>query len=195
MDQSRIWLVGGCSLALGIILFCVMAGSYTSLWRTQNRINTIRGYLLDDCDAQVAAARDLIKEISGSTALKEAHREQIDILANRVSQAQNTLAEIRKSEAIMTREQVLGLDQVMAGLKTDILALTRDRADGLDKRLANRLKEIQGDLLGMVRKYNDEADYFNERKTVFPGFLVAKWFSLDEIQYPQFEISLLSTGQ
>ena len=185
MERSWIPVTIMCSAALGIILFSVVAGGYTSLWRAQNRIDTMKNHLLDSCEEQARAAGELAAGAGASGT----------DLAGRIAECQAALSRIRKADARLTREQTLVLEQMMAGIKRDIDTLTAGQEGAIDKDLSGRFAKTQRTLVTLAGQYNDEASYFNQRKAVFPGFIIAGWFNFDKIHYREIDLSLFQPAR
>ena len=191
MKNPWIVLTGICSVVIGIVLLSVIMGGYTSLLRAQNRIEATRGLMLDHCGNQIELVPDLI-----SMARELPSSPFVNTLAGSKEAADAVLTEARKYTEGPAPLQMASLEKAMARVNRDISGLISDmKKYNPPKGLADlekNLLERQTAVFIMGKRYNKEARYFNVRKTVFPGFIVARLFGLKEISFAEFNETLLS---
>lgn len=184
-----------CTLVLGIVLFCVVFGGYSSLLRSQNRINTVKQMLTEQCTGQVQLAKQLAEiDITGKSTdqvaeLKEYARKLNTILirmaASKDPLEPQLIREFEAAQAGVSRS----IEAMLHGLKAD-----QSRPETKLNSMERRQAEIETSVLVMVRQYNKEARYFNTRSRQFPGAVIARLFSLDHLLFPEISPPLPRQG-
>ena len=192
------WIVFStiCSLVMGIVLFCVIFGGYSSLLRSQSRISTVKQMLTEQCTAQVGLALRLADRLEDGafrdqkSALDHAARQLKSVLLT-IASAKDPLDPdlVKKFEA--AQEKITrGIDTLAALLKQENTLQENDIESILREQ-----KELNTAVIVMVKQYNKEADYFNTRSRQFPGMFIAKMFSLDHLLFPKIRPPKLIQGE
>ncbi|HKJ98791.1 MAG TPA: hypothetical protein VJ959_07715 [Desulfotignum sp.] len=181
--MKKPWLIfaGLCSVALSIVLFCVILGSYTSMLRSKNRINATKDLMVTACSDQL----DLIPELV-SQAPKSVSPEKISQIEENARQIQTILTRFQASDAPLDPDLVAAFEDTQAHLAEDMDSLTT--AMKKNHPLSKKMADLYLKTIYSARRYNKEAAYFNNRKTVFPGFLTARWFNLDHLNFPLIDV-------
>lgn len=208
MKHPWVVLTAICSLVFGIVVFCVVFGSYSSLLRSQKRIHTAKHLL-------VAQSRELLGfagQLPGKAVdvLPERIRIGLDeavdaaVLVFTAVEASRDVPDpglIARYEAAQTGlSQAIGLaiEQIQAGQTGQMDVHGSDPGTGKagvpdpPPSYQDRFDQLKTAVLIMGKRYNKEARYFNTRTKVFPGVLTAPLFDLDEKHFP--EIDLRSLG-
>jgi len=178
-------LAAGCSVLMGIILFSVIMGGYSSFWRSQNRIKASMSLLTDICQKRLDLLPELLeitKKNMAPSSLPPINQtaEKASILLKQVISYQqplekNLIEEFEISQTKLTLELVQLFTQLQTSLDKNAV-----------KQFSTLKKEFytaQDNLFVAMKKYNKEVDYFNTRTTVFPVFLIAKLFGFNKIKY------------
>jgi hypothetical protein len=178
---------GICSIVMGIVLLCVFMGGYTSLLRAKNRIFAAKGIWADECEKRSAMVKKL-----ASMAQEAGSFQNADPALDHVKGAADVLIQVRQIKTPLPEELIVDFTASQTRLTRDIGLLVRelDKNPPIEKSKGYRdlIKNITGhqDIVAYAgRRYNKEVRYFNHRKSIFPGFLVAKWFGLDEMTFPE----------
>ncbi|MBU8911701.1 MAG: LemA family protein [Desulfobacterales bacterium] len=185
MTGHKLQLFGFCSVLTAIILFCVLAGGYTSFWRSKNRIEASKSLLTDACQKRLDLLPELIEisrksktQTSGSkmdrTAQKAAKVLQL-VSLQETPLENNLIKEFEISQSNLTFQ----IREVFAQLETS-----------LDKNHSKQFSDLkepffaaQNNLFVTGNRYNDEAKYFNARKEAFWTSFIAKLFGFNKLYY------------
>ncbi|MFO7913817.1 MAG: hypothetical protein R6V15_16810 [Desulfotignum sp.] len=178
------WLIvtGLFSVALAIVLFCVIFGSYTSMLRSKNRINTGKDLMVSACMDQL----DLIPKLV-SRAPETIPPGVISRIEENAGQIQAILTRFQASDAPLDPELVTAFEATQALLAKDMDSLTA--AMGKNHTLSTEMTDLYMKIIYSAKRYNKEAAYFKMRKNVFPGFLTAGWFNLDHLEFPMIDLT------
>ena len=182
--MKKPWLIfaGLCSVALAIVLFCVIFGSYTSMLRSKNRINAGKDLVVSACRDQL----DLVPKLV-SLATESIPPQEISQIEENARQIQAILTQFQASDAPLDPDLVAAFEDTQNRLAEDMESITT--AIGKNHLLSEEMADLYLQTIYSARRYNKEAAYFNTRKTVFPGFLTAKWFNLDHLNFPLIDLT------
>jgi len=182
----------------GIILFSVVFGGYSSLYRAQNRARDAKILVTVECQKQL----DLLPELMAMVRKTDSFNRIDPNNSNQVLLDQARLNQLEqaalKTKAILTRinsvttplekELISAFEESQVQLSQEIIALVI----GLKKKeklkssqalidLEKKFDDLEITVFYHSHQYNKEARYFNNRKSIFPGFLIAKLFKLEKI--------------
>ena len=182
--MKKPWLIfaGLCSVALSIVLFCVILGSYTSMLRSKNRINAGKDLMVAACRDQLGLIPELV-----SRATQTISPEKISQIEEDTKQIQAILTRFQASDAPLAPDLVAAFEDTQARLAKRMDSLTA--AMGKDHSVSTEMADLYLKTIYAARRYNKEAAYFTNRKTVFPGFLTASWFNLDHLEFPLIDVT------
>ncbi len=180
-----------CAVFFGIIIFSVIFGGYSSLYRAQNRIADAKGNVIVECWKRQDLIPELIAMAGESDALKDnPHLDEVDGAAKEAK----TISEQINSKIIPEKELIEAFEKSQVQLSQEIISLItglkKDAKIGKSPdflALEKKFNDLEITVFYKGTRYNKEARYFNTRKVIFPGFLIAKLFGLDQINY--FEIT------
>lgn len=174
------------SLILLVIILCsVIFGGFSSLYRSQNRIESAKVILMDTC-------QERLELLSRMTEFSETEQVQSD--SNTWDQDIETtkllITKLRNQEKPLEEAQT----RAFVSLQNDIGLAIKDRFLHLDsiygqknnpgfELLKKDLSKIQDKLFTDKKRYNYEVSYFNRRVKGFPLFIIAKLFNFDGIVY------------
>ncbi len=186
MKKPWLTFAGLCAVVLAIVMICVIFGSYTSMLRSKNRVNTARTMLATDCMAEL----DLVPVLLSRT------QDNLDpgmisrITAN-AEQAKKTVSWFQSPDSPPDEGQFLEFEAVQTRLAADIQAMVQ----ALDQdSLAKTAADLRQKTIYSAKRYNREVQYFTTRKSIFPGFLTARWFNLDKVSFPEIDINCFLPG-
>ena len=170
---------------MAIILFSVIFGGFTSLYRSQNRIESAKVILIDTC-------RERLAFLPRMTEFSEAEQSQSDsdVRNQNIETTKTLITKIQNQEEPLEEAQTKAFET----LHNDIGLAIRDRFLYLDsiygqknnpgfELLKKDLSKVQDKLFKAKERYNYEVAYFNQRVKSFPLSLMAKLFNFDEIAY------------
>ncbi len=187
MKKQRWVFFGMCSLVLGIVLFCVVFGGYSSLLRSQNRIAAAFDLTLVQVRHHYSLNQKLLVLIqSGATG------PEVETRARELTQIQKQMDDLSSVRHPLTPSDEETFMAVCTTLNRHLGQLsTMALPDNLPKHQellprtleAQRTQLHQG-LLQTTVRYNKEATYFNQRRQVVPVRYIARMFSLDHLSYP-----------
>ncbi|MCF8092961.1 MAG: hypothetical protein K9K40_10945 [Desulfotignum sp.] len=182
--MKKPWLIaaGLCSVALAIVLFCVIFGSYTSMLRSKNRINAGKDLMVAACMDQL----DLVPELV-SKSPENIPGPKISQIKENVTQIQAILTRFQASDAPLAPDLVAAFEDTQARLAKDMDSLTA--AIGKTHPLSTKMEDLYLKTIYSARRYNKEAAYFKRRKSIFPGFLTARWFNIDHLDFPLIDLT------
>jgi len=183
MFMKKPWLTfaGLCSIVLAIVLLCVIFGSYTSMLRSKSRINTGKNLLVQACLDQLDRVPQLV-----SLAPETFSNEAVFRIKDTAQQLQKVLTLFQAAEGPLDPDLVASFENTQAGLAKDLDVLTT--AIGKHHALSKEMNDLYLKTIYSAKRYNKEARYFATRKTVFPGFLTARWFHLDMLDFPRIDL-------
>ncbi|MEH0022087.1 MAG: LemA family protein [Desulfobacter sp.] len=186
MKSPWFTLAAICALVLGIVLFCIVFGGYSSLLRSQNRIKAVKDRLVSQCQDQLALVTELVDAAGPDTA-----PEQTAGLSAASGTATQLIDRIRESEDPVAQALILSYGDSQALLNRRITELVQALAESGNgdetdlTALEKRLNETQAAIYITGKRYNKEARYFNTRTRVFPVGIIARLFSLDKVYFSE----------
>ncbi|WP_022668900.1 LemA family protein [Desulfospira joergensenii] len=201
LSTKKPWMMfaGICSVVIGIVLLCVIMGGYTSLLRAKSRVNAAKLQWTKEC----AQRSEMVKALS-DMARTSMDPESVDKVLENERQASVVLDRMNEIETPLDPELILDFKASQTRITQDISQLVLELEQNNSVRdsksyqdLVTSIREHQEILFYAGRRYNKDARYFNQRKTVFPGFFVAKWFGLAQITFPEIPADIfnaLETG-
>ena len=186
--QLSLWkFFGFCSVFMGIVLFCVIAGGYTSFSRAQNRIETSKLYLTDACKERLNLLPGLL-EITKKRWPQYPARE----INQTTERAKQILQYVILEKTLLEGDLMRDFEDSQTKLTVLLQALLAQSEAMPDKRysqefekLKNQFNLAQNNLFVTKKRYNDEVIYYNTRKTAFFTSLFAKMFGFDGINYAE----------
>ncbi|MFU8768628.1 MAG: hypothetical protein ACNA7H_02740 [Desulfotignum sp.] len=182
--MKKPWLIfaGLCAVVLAIVMFSVIFGSYTSMLRSKNRINTGKDLMVAACHDQL----DLVLEMA-SLVPDGIDTQVLSRIHDTAGQIQPILAGFQASDAPLTPDLVTAFEDAQSRLAKDLDILARDI--GQTHPLIQEMSTLYLKTIYAAKRYNREAAYFHTRKTVFPGIFTARWFNLDALHFPQIDLT------
>jgi len=189
MTTQKLQFFGFCAIFTAIITFCVLAGGYTSFWRSENRIKGSTDYLTDACQTRLNLLPKLIERIKKNnlqiplSTLESSAREAEKVLQHVIA-AKAPLEEILIKEFEITQSKLTSqLKEIFFQLETSQDKTTAAQFSDIKKLLF----DAQNNLFVSGKRYNDEVTYFNTRKKSLMTSTIAKLFGFNKSNY--FELS------
>jgi hypothetical protein len=178
------WLVftGLCSVVLVIVMISVIFGSYTSMLRSKNRIQTGKALMVDACLAQLEKIPELV-----ALAPDPFDGQTLSRIDDQAAQLHTLLAGFQSLDAPLDPELVARFEDTQSRLAKDLHILTRQI--GTTHPRVREMADLYLKTIYAAKRYNKETAYFNNRKTVFPGMFTAGWFNLDELDFPRIDLT------
>ena len=173
-----------CSVLMGIVLFCVIFGGYSSLYRAQNRIKASKEYLTNVCQVRL----NFLPQLSDTIKTSE-HKKTVAELQHIGENTQKALQQIISTKTPLNNALTLQLETSQQALTLHLANLFLQLDQSMDKdnnpfqAIKKQLFLAQNTLFVSKRRYNKEITYFNTRTTAFPGVLIAKLFGFNKIKY------------
>ncbi len=191
--MKKPWLnfVGICSLVFAIVIFCVIFGGYSSLVRSQNRINAAKNYLADQSLIQ-------LDQIDSLLALVPTGEDMAKTLNQTADKTNMIISKIKEAEKPIHPDLLMEYEILQQTLNNQInelvdkLKSTNQDSTPAFKEMQTKMADAQVAVFVTGKRYNKEAQYFNTRTRVFPGFIIARLFGLDKIHFKELDISRLS---
>ncbi|WP_457551056.1 LemA family protein [Desulfobacula sp.] len=185
MSGDRLKFYGFCFVFMGIVLFCVFMGGYTSFWRSENRIEEAKSFLTDACQARLDLLPELNKMIKENKV--PLHGLNIDQTAKK-AQAILQYVVLQKAplEDDLAKKFKISQAKLTFQLKDLFTQLEDPSHKSFSKKMAplrQRFNAAQDNLFITKKSYNDQISYFNERAIAFPTSLFAKLFGFNKIKY------------
>lgn len=174
----------------GIILFSVIFGGYSSLYRAENRARDAKIWVTVECQKQLDLIPDLISLARKTDDFNPSGPNQADLkkIEQTALKHKAILTQITSRKAPLEKELVLTFEQSQVQLSREIISLIngikKDNKLGASQEfqtLEKKFNDLEITVFYHSHQYNKEAIYFNYRKSIFPGFLIAKLFGYDEI--------------
>lgn len=192
MKKPWMMFAGICAIVMGIVLICVIMGSYSSLLRAKDRIDQGKSLLILECETRAGMFQALTAK-AGETM----DPGMLDPILENEKQAARVLAQMKEIQ--IHPDLVQDFNASQGRLSQDIfqviLQVNKGSAGGSSESVPDRVNalETHQEVLRLAAlRYNKAVRYFIERKSVFPGFLVAKWFHLDELSFPEVDPGVFS---
>lgn len=182
-------LVLFCIVFFGIIIFSVIFGGYSSLYRAENRARNSKLLVTVECQKQLDLIPELISLARKTDNFNPIAPDQADLNIEQAALKHKAiLAQIISRKAPLEKELVLTFEQSQVQLSRDIINLInvikKDKEFGTSQAfqtLEKKFNDLEITVFYHSTQYNKEAIYFNHRKAIFPGFLIAPLFGLDKI--------------
>jgi hypothetical protein len=186
----------------GIILFSVIFGGYSSLYRAQNRARDAKILVTVECQKQLDLLPDLVAMVhktdsfnldpnnSNQTNLDQTHLDQthLDQLEQAALKNKTILTRINSLATPLEKELISAFERSQIQLSREIIGLVMGlkKEEKLKKSqvlidLEKKFNDLEITVFYHSHQYNKEARYFNTRKSIFPGFLIAKLFNLEKL--------------
>ncbi len=170
---------------LGILLSSVVFGGYSSLHRSEGRIEITKDLFLNSCQERL----DLLPKLFDT--LKESEHKQMLVKLKQTGKNASIvlhkapseklplndalIRQLEVSEASLTKELVklfLKLDQSQSKQNKDAFIIIKKQFFAAQDKMSFESK-----------RYNTEVRYFQTRTKIFPGFLIAKIFGFNKSEY------------
>lgn len=188
-----------CSIFFVIIMFCVLLGGYTNLLRAKNRINSYKDLVTTQCQKRLDLLPELIKLTQGqSSSIAPSYSADTKLITGSAEKAEAILAKINSSQTPIEQDTIQAFEQSQVQLGHEISAFIGRLKE--DKRikgspalfgLEEEFEKLKIAVWATSHRYNKEARYFNDRKEIFPGSIVAKLFGLENTHFFEITTSLL----
>ena len=176
-------------ILVGIILTSVIFGGYSSLHRSEGRIEITKERFLNTCQIKL----DLLPQLIDSLQESEP-KETLAKLKRTSGKAGIVLHHAISQKSPLDRVLTLKLESSQYALTKELAKLFLKLEQSQNKSGTESLKAIKKQLFSAQDKvytartvYNTEVSYFNRRTKIFPGFLIAKLFGFNKSEY--FELS------
>jgi LemA protein len=183
----RQWLkfAGMCSVVIGIVIFCVIFGGYSSLHRSQQRIEASKELVTNACQSKL----DLLSQLLNSLKNSE-YQKKIPDLKQTGKNTNKILRQVISQKTPLDKTLTLKFEASQEVLTSDLTKLFSQLDQSPDKSNAvgfqahkKQFSVAQNNLFAAKITYNKEVTYFNTRTKIFPGFLIAKLFGFNKIKY------------
>lgn len=188
---------GICSIVMAIVIFCVIFGGYSSLWRSKNRIKASQNLMTDACLKRHALLPGLdafttSAEFSQASAQLKSAAEKADLILKQMI-SEEPPVEKELISAFETSQTALSsnLVELFASLEAKLPEAEMEKFSVLKKEFIS----IQDHIFVAKKRFNREAAYFNNRSNVFPGFLIARLFGMDHLVYIGISNDKLLSGE
>jgi LemA protein len=190
MKKPLLSLVIFSTIFFGIILFSVIFGGYSSLYRAQNRVRDAKLLVTVECQKQLDLLPGLISMARKTDDFNPIGPNQADLkqIEQTALKHKAILTQIISQKQPMEKELVLTFEQSQIQLSREIIGLInqikKDKGLGSSPAfidLEKKFNDLEITVFYNGTKYNKEAIYFNTRKSIFPGFLIARLFGFDQI--------------
>lgn len=174
-----------CSLVIGIVLFSVIFGGYSSFLRSQNRIETAKNMLAEHSRNQLSQFKAI------ATLPGPAEKDRTELLTT-MELASNAVDRLEAHATPLPRDLILSYETALVKVnqKADAFIKKLDPASR-GHEFQNKLKELKTSVFMSGRRYNKEARYFNTRTRVFPGAIVARIFGMDTLSFDEIPMESL----
>lgn len=174
-----------CCVFMGIVLFCVVFGGYTSFYRSQNRIQASQIFLTDACKKRQDLVPGLV-EMTEKTLLQTE--------GQKIHKAANTaglvLEQVIASSSPVDKDLIKEFERTQKELTDQLKRLLSQLDAAVDKKniqhyndLKNQFIASQNQLFVAKKHYNDEVNYFKARKAAFFPSMFARLFGFNKIEY------------
>ena len=199
LSTKKPWMMFAaiCAIVMGIVLFCVIMGSYSSLLRAKGRINKGKSLLIAECEKRTGTLEALTAMAGESLEPK-----LLDTMVENGKKCPAILNRMEETKLPLEPELVLAFHTTQGRLSQDISFLIRklnqNSVIGESKEFKDLKEAVKThqDILDLAtRRYNKQVRYFNQRKLVFPGFLIANWFHLDQWTFPELDPEIFTAPE
>jgi len=184
----------------GIIIFSVIFGGYSSLYRAENRARDTKILVTVECQKQLDLVPELISLARKTDDFNPNGPNQADLkqLEQTALKHKAILTQITSRKAPLEKELVLTFEQSQVQVSRDIIGLINKIKKDKElessqefQTLEKKFNDLEITVFYHSHQYNQEAIYFNHRKSIFPGFLIAPLFGLDKINIYEISTDLL----
>lgn len=186
-----------CSIVLGIVLFCVVFGGYSSLLRSQNRINGSRTLLTEACSNQYQLAERLLNEYRDNATPGFSGN-----LAQCAKKVRITLEQFAGQSTPISSDLIHDLEISHTALSAELIKFIDQLDKNADSQQQEKLQQMkkalfttQDSIFVAKKRYNKEVTYFNQRKTVFPLFIIARIFGFIDLTYYPLSDDVFLSGE
>ena len=185
MTHQRLLFFGFTSVFVIIVAFCVLAGGYTSFWRSKSRIENAKTFLTDACQKRMDLLPDLIK-------LGEKNSAQVAVssMERTAKKSSEILQQVISHKTPLDLVLIKEFEISQFELTLQIIEMFKQLQSSLDKEDAKQLNTVkdlfataQNTLFVTGKKYNDEVNYFNVRVVSFFTSSLAKLFGFNKLTY------------
>ena len=174
---------------VGIILTSVIFGGYSSLHRSEGRIDFTKELFLKACQSKLDLLPQLLDYLQKSEP-KETHA-KLELTGK---EAGIVLHSAVVQKAPLNNALTLKLEASQLALTKELAEVFLKLERSKNKSNTESLKAIKQQFFSSQDKlftakvhYNTEVRYFNRRTKIFPGFLIAELFGFNNSEY--FELS------
>ena len=185
MTSQKLMFFGFCSVFTVIILFCVLAGGYTSFWRSKNRIEGSKSLLTDACRKRLDLVPDLIEITPKNN--PQNPLQQIDQIAQKAAKIlPHVISQHTPLEKALIKDFEISQLQLTTHLKEVFIQLEASldkKQSGQFSDIKNQFYSAQNNLFVAGQRYNDEVNYFNIRKEAFWTSFIANLFGFNKLNY------------
>jgi hypothetical protein len=197
---------------LGIILFSVVFGGYSSLYRAQNRARDAKIMVTVECQKQLDLIPDLMAMVrktdsfnlsdpnnSNQASLDQAllDKASLDQLEQAGLKTKEILTRINSVTTPLEKELISAFERSQVQLSQEIIGLViglneekKQKGSRALINLEKKFNDLEITVFYRSTEYNKEARYFNTRKSIFPGFLIAKLFKLEKLHIYEIDSDL-----
>lgn len=181
------WLkfLGFSSILVGIILICVIFGGYSSLHRSEGRIESSKELLLETCQKRLGLIPKLLAILQ-----EDEYRETIGKLNKTEEIAKTVLDRLVLLKSPLSESITLELETTQNALTKELANVFLKREQSAIKYNKEEFNVIKKEFFASQNKlsiaksrYNTEVKYFETRTKIFPGFIIAKLFGFNELKY------------
>ncbi len=185
MDKKWMNFVWFFLVLVGIILASVIFGGYSSLHRSEGRIEITKGLFLSSCQERL----DLLPQLFDSLNERD-HKQILAKLKQAGKEASIVMRKATSQKSPLDNALTRKLEISQASLTKELakLFLELGQSQGKEnKELFISVKKqffpAQDKISYETTRYNTEVRYFKTRTKIFPGFLIAKIFGFDKSEY------------
>ena len=185
MAHQRLLFFGFTSVFVLIVAFCVLAGGYTSFWRSKNRIEEAKTFLTDACQERMNLLPDLIK-----LGRKNSSQAAVSSMERTAKKSSKILQQVISHKTPLTLGLIKEFEISQFELTLQIIEQfnqLQSSPDQIDAKLLKTVKDrfyaAQNTLFVTGKKYNDEVNYFTTRKSAFFTSSLAKLFGFNKLTY------------
>jgi len=173
---------------VGIILTSVIFGGYSSLHRSEGRIDITKELFLKACQNKLDLLPQLLDYLQKGESsetyarLELTGKEAGTVLHSAVSQK----APLNNVMILKIEASQLSLTKELAKLFLKLERSEKKNNTELLEAIKQQFFSVQDRVFTAKVQYNIEVRYFNRRTKIFPGFLIAKLFGFNNSEYFEF---------
>jgi len=173
------------SILVGIIFICVIFGGYSSLHRSEGRIESTKELFLETCQKRLVLIPKLL------TILQENEdREMLGKLNTAEEIAKTVLERVALLKSPLSESITLELETTQNALTKELANVFLKQEQSASKYNKEKFNVVKKEFFAFQNKlsiaksrYNTEVRYFETRTKIFPGFIIAKLFGFNELKY------------